>query len=372
MIFMNEKYKKGIEVSPGTGIKKIMPISTSNTLFIGLTEKGSVNELRKISSFKEFQNLYGNIFEDYKLGYSVNGFFQNNGTNCYIIRVENIGIEEINNALNKIENRDINLIAIPDSKGSLEIAKEVIDFCEKNEHFFYIIDPPMGLTPNEIIDLKNSNELNSSFASIYYPNIYIEKPLLKDQVLVPPSGFIAGAYSRNDLNRGVWKAPAGRDVEIIGATRLEQDINNSEMEDLSFENINVIRILQNKILVWGAKTLEKDTDMEYIATKRLLIFIKQSILKGLQWCIFEPNNETLWAKIRSIIFEFLTKLWRNGALQGTIPEKAFYIVCDGSINRDDIIKEGKVLIELGIAALKPAEFIRFNIEIFAGKEHKGK
>ena len=365
---MNNKFGKGIKVSPGTGLRKIEGVSTSNTLFIGLSKIGALNIPKKITSFEEFQEIYGDFSEDQLLAYNVEGFFKNEGKLCYVIRVENIGVEEIDKALSNIKDLEVNLIAIPDSRGSIEIIKEVIEFCENKGDCFYIIESPIGLEPSEIINLKNINGLNSSFAALYYPNIYINTPIMEEQLLIHPTGFIAGIYSRNDIRRGVWKTPAGRDIEIIGATGLELNPSNSELESLNTENINPIKSYQNKILLWGGKTLEKDTDLKYLATKRLVMFIKKSISKGIQWAIFEPNDERLWTKLRTSIMDFLTENWRNGALQGSRPNEAFFVKCDRETNTNKEIKKGKVHIELGIAVSRPAEFIRIYIETFAGKK----
>ncbi|TFF85584.1 MAG: phage tail sheath family protein [Promethearchaeota archaeon] len=369
---MSKKFKKvkGIEIGDGSRIKKIEGVSTSNTVFIGLSEKGTLNKPEKITSFEDFQDIFGGFSEDQLLAYNVDGFFKNGGTLCYVIRVENIGIAEIDDALSSLEKIEVNIIAIPDNRGSIEVIKEVIEFCENDGNYFYIIEPPVGLEPDEIINFKDINGLNSSFAALYYPNIYINAPEMEEQFLIQPSGFIAGIYSRTDSRRGVWKAPAGRDVEIIGATGLEIDPSESELGSLNNENINPLRSYQDKVIPWGGKTLEKGTELKYIATKRLIMYIKKSIYKGSQWAIFEPNDEKLWAKLRTLAFDFLTKVWRDGALHGSRPQEAFFVKCDRETNTENVINRGKVRIELGIAISKPAEFTRINIEVFAGKDKK--
>jgi hypothetical protein len=369
---MSNKFEKvkGIKLGDGSRIKKIEGVSTSNTVFIGLSEKGKLNKPEKITSFEEFQEIFGSFSEDKLLAYNVDGFFKNGGTLCYVIRVENIEIPEIDDALSNLEKIEVNLISIPDNRGLIDVIKEVIEFCEEEGNYFYIIDPPVGLEPDEILNFKDINGLNSSFSALYYPNIYINTPIMEEQLLIQPSGFIAGCYSRTDSKRGVWKAPAGRDVEIIGATGLEIDPSESELESLNTENINPLKQYQDKIILWGGKTLEKDTELKYIATKRLVMFVKNSIHKGYQWAIFEPNDEKLWSKLRTLAFDFLAKVWRDGALQGSRPQEAFFVKCDRETNTENVINKGKVRIELGIAITKPAEFTRINIGVFAGREKK--
>lgn len=180
---------------------------------------------------------------------------------------------------------------------------------------------------------------------------------------IAPSGHIAGIYARVDINRGVFKAPANE--EILSITKIAQDVNKREQDVLNPIGINALRSFPERgNRVWGARTVSSESAWKYVNVKRLFIFVEASIDVGTQWVVFEPNDEPLWARVRQTITDFLTTTWRSGALQGTTAKDAFFVKCDRTTMTQDDIDNGRLICVIGIAPVKPAEFVIFRIQQF--------
>jgi phage tail sheath protein FI len=181
---------------------------------------------------------------------------------------------------------------------------------------------------------------------------------------VPPGGYALGVYARTDVERGVFKAPANETVR--GALGLAYQTSKAEQSNVNLQGINVIRSLNGAIRVWGARTLGSPdpTKIPYINVRRLMNFLRESIDEGTQFAVFEPNSNPLWQKINRSVTAFLTRVWRDGALFGTQPEQAFYVKCDESTNPPETREVGQVITEIGVAPVKPAEFVIFRIAQF--------
>ena len=182
---------------------------------------------------------------------------------------------------------------------------------------------------------------------------------------VPPSGHIAGVWARSDAERGVHKAPAN---EVIrGAVDLEVRLSKGEQDLLNPIGVNCIRPFGTRgIRVWGGRTLSSDPSWRYINVRRLFNYIEESILLGTQWVVFEPNDLDLWQRVKRTVHAFLLGLWRQGALFGATPEQAFYVKCDSETNPPESVDEGKLVVEIGVAPVKPAEFVIFRISQWQG------
>ena len=177
----------------------------------------------------------------------------------------------------------------------------------------------------------------------------------------PPSGFIAGVYARTDVARGVHKAPANEVLRSIQA--IDQLITKREQDVLNPVNINVLRAFPGRgNRVWGARVLTSDSAWRYVPVRRLFIMIEESIDEATQWVVFEPNDEPLWARVRQSVSRFLLSQWRIGALQGAKAEEAFFVACDRSTMTQDDIDNGRLICQIGIAPVKPAEFVIFRIQ----------
>jgi hypothetical protein len=229
-----------------------------------------------------------------------------------------------------------------------------------------ILDTPPGLNAQQIKEWREEKaRYDSKYAALYWPWVKVFDPLAGQTRFVPPSGHIAGIWARSDSERGVHKAPAN---EVIrGAISLELQITKSEHDQLNPSGINAIRSFPGRgIRVWGARTLSSDPAWRYLNIRRLFNYVEESILEGTQWVVFEPNDIRLWERVKRTINAFLLGTWRDGALFGTTPGEAYYVKCDAETNPPDVIDRGQLVVEVGIAPVKPAEFVIFRIAQYAG------
>jgi len=207
---------------------------------------------------------------------------------------------------------------------------------------------------------------DTKYAALYYP--WIESADMvrgKGTVRVPPSGYVAGVYARTDTERGVHKAPANEVVR--GATGLPVQVTQSEQDSLNPLGINCIRTFPGRgIRIWGARTLSSDASWRYINVRRLFNMVEESIERGTQWVVFEPNDQGLWARVKRDVTAYLKTVWNSGALFGATPAEAFYVKCDAELNPPEVRDLGQLIIEIGIAPVKPAEFVIFRISQWAG------
>jgi phage tail sheath protein FI len=229
-----------------------------------------------------------------------------------------------------------------------------------------ILDAPNGLLPQEVLEWRmNTAGYDSKMAALYYPWIEVMDPLTRRPMMMPPSGHIAGVWSRVDGTRGVHKAPAN---EVIrGANGLGFQITHAEQGELNRNGINCIRAFPGRgIRIWGARTLSSDPEWRYINVRRLFNFVSESIMGGTQWSVFEPNDPTLWSSLTINVWSFLNRVYRSGALFGASAAEAFYVKCDAETNPPDVIEAGQVVCEIGICPVKPAEFVIFRLSQFTG------
>ena len=268
---------------------------------------------------------------------------------------------------------DVTMVAMPDLmslyvkgqmdlKGLQVVQTAIMNHCEAMHNRVAILDAPPDMTPQQIRNWRlNEANYDSKYATLYYPWIEIDNPIAKGKTMFsPPSGHMAGIWARNDAERGVHKAPANEIVR--GAVGLERQITMGEQDGLNPEGINCIRAFPGRgIRVWGARTLSSDPSWRYLNVRRLFNFVEASIDRGTQWVVFEPNDFDLWARIRRDINSFLYQVWTSGALFGQSPDQAYFIKCDAEINTPASIDAGQVITEIGIAPVKPAEFVVFRI-----------
>ncbi|MDX1997412.1 MAG: phage tail sheath subtilisin-like domain-containing protein [Thermoanaerobaculia bacterium] len=272
-------------------------------------------------------------------------------------------------ALGEVE--DIAIVALPDggTLGDTDLsagaAERLISHATRLKYRIAIVDAPEGSSMNEIRDFRG--RFDSTYAALYHPWIEIYDPTERPaqgapprRLLLPPSGFVAGIYARNDITRGVHKAPANEVVR--GLTRFEANINTPRQEVLNPEGINALRFFEGRgHRVWGARTMSSDPEWKYVNVRRLFLYLERSIDKGTQWAVFEPNNRMLWDNVRRTIEDFLLTLWRDGALLGDKPEQAFFVRCDRTTMTQNDLDNGRLICLIGIAPVKPAEFVIFRI-----------
>ena len=253
---------------------------------------------------------------------------------------------------------------IIDRDGVKNVQQAMIDHCTKLGDRMAILDSLPDLSPQEMLKWRQETNYDSKFAALYYPWIKVGGPEGK-AIAVPPSGHIAGIYARNDKERGVHKAPANE--VIAGAVEAEVKITKGEQDDMNPRGINCIRVFNGRgIRVWGARTLSSDAAWRYINVRRLFSFVEKSIERGTQWVVFEPNDPDLWARVKRDVGAFLTTVWRDGALFGLTASEAFFVKCDEELNPPEVRDQGKLIIEIGMAPVKPAEFVIFRLSQFSG------
>ncbi|MCB9423121.1 MAG: phage tail sheath family protein [Ardenticatenaceae bacterium] len=303
------------------------------------------------------------------LSHAVYGFFLNGGSRCYVVNIQDSttidkGLQE----LAKID--EIAIVAAPGFT-SKPAYTAIRDHCDSLKDRVGILDGPKILGDNDIIHLSGQNKVNGAIwdmpdpsatgqITLYTPWLTVTNPDADGTINVPPSGHVAGIWARTDATRGVHKAPANEIVR--GAIGLERQITHEEQGGMNANGVNCIRnFTRDGILVWGARTLTNEPAFRYLNVRRLFNMIEESIAEGTRWIVFEPNDRPLWQAIRRDLTAFLMGYWRDGALMGATPEQAFFVRCDEETNPIESINEGRVVIEIGLAPVKPAEFVIFRI-----------
>lgn len=270
----------------------------------------------------------------------------------------------------------ITMVAVPDlmsafQRGDIDadgvkaVQLAVISHCEQMGDRVAILDPPPSLNAQRARAWRvDEAGYDSRYAALYYPWISVFDPATGRNVLTPPSGHVAGVWARSDTERGVHKAPAN---EVIrGAVDLELRLSKGEQDLLNPVGVNCVRAFPGRgIRIWGARTLSSDADWRYLNVRRLFNYLEESLLLGTQWVVFEPNDDRLWSSIRRNITAFLTEQWRRGALFGQTAAEAFYVKCDRENNPPESIDLGQVVCEIGVAPVKPAEFVVFRLAQFS-------
>jgi uncharacterized protein len=387
-----------VEEVPGAA-RPIQAVGTSTAGFVGVApnDTAHVNEAMGISNWAQFTREFVRDGDaSTPLSHAVFGFFQNGGTRCYVVNVGSSG--DISGGGQERRGLDvldsIDEIAILAAPGYTDPAsyEALLSKCETLEDRVAVLDGPARATTNELTRVatveaptepageegsegsgrrrhqeQGRRPRPSAYGAVYYPHITIRDPLSPNNLVnVAPSGHIAGVWARTDATRGVHKAPANEIVR--GALNITHQLTRSEQAELNPNGVNCIRLFTREgIRVWGARTLaEASSEWRYLSVRRLFNMIKESIAQSTRWIVFEPNDYTLWKSIRRDVSAFLTGLWRDGALMGRTPEEAFFVKCDEETNPPDVIDAGRVVTLIGIAPVKPAEFIIFRLS-----QHRG-
>ncbi|KQW50723.1 MULTISPECIES: phage tail sheath subtilisin-like domain-containing protein [unclassified Roseateles] len=253
---------------------------------------------------------------------------------------------------------DIATIAAPGASDAATINKLLIAHAEHMRYRIALLDPPQRLSVAGVRDFRSG--LDSNHAALYYPWVTVQDPLTNQPLNLPPSGFVAGIFARNDVERAVFKAPANEVVR--GAIGFETVIKAAEQEVLNPEGINCFRSLAGRgHRLWGARTVSSDPEWKYVNLRRYFTYLEHSIDKGTQWVVFESHGEALWAQVRAAVSDFLFNEWRMGGLLGDKPEHAFFVRCDRSTMTQNDLDNGRLVCLIGVAPLKPAEFVILRI-----------
>ena len=378
--------------SPGVYVEEVPPssrpiagVGTSTAGFLGVVPGdvvmpdkpdgsgkygvGAASKALLVTSWNDFVTQFGDIqAANAPLSWAVFGFFHNGGTRCWVVRVAQAGdlatgADELN------EFAAIDEIAIVAAPGITDAATQqaLVEHCMKTQDRVAILDglqTPDTITAADIAAVGRSEA--GSFGAVYWPWIQIMDPVTGTPAIAPPSGHVAGIYARNDATRGVHKTPANE--VVMGALGLERRVSKAQQNGLNPEGVNVIREFDGAPKVWGGRTRADAGRAEYpyVSTRRYMNYLRESIDEGTQWVVFEPNTPALWQRITRSVTDFLTNEWRAGALFGETPKQAFFVKCDADTNPEDVRQLGRVVTEIGVAIVKPAEFVIFRIQQTAG------
>ena len=323
----------GVHVAEVSGDgRTISGVPTATTAFIGSALRGPTNRAVPVRSVAEFEQRFGGLSDKHELGYALRQFFLNGGVDARVVRVaQRPSLAQVGKALSALDAVDlINLLALPGLTAA-PLLQAAADYGERRRALL-IADPPADAkTPDQIAQVLAGGGLpRTSHAAIYFPRIQLVDPISGLVRVAPPSGTIAGLMARMDNTRGVWKTPSGAEASLAGVQGLEYRMTDAENARLNPAGINCLRQFPATGLVaWGARTLASgeanDAEFKYISVRRLSLFLEQSLDRGTQWAVFEPNGERLWANVRSTIQDFLLNEWQNGALLGDKPERAFFV-----------------------------------------------
>jgi len=309
-----------------------------------------------------------------------------NGNPVDFDQIADPNLEATRQGLWALEDADLfNLMCIPPFEQGVDVDTstwtEALAYCKKRRAML-IVDPPSNSpapnwqTPADVTDTTNGVDslgLRDENAAIFFPQVRMADPLQENRLAdFAPCGLVAGIFARTDSNRGVWKAPAGIEANLFGVRELDYKMTDGENGQLNPLGVNCIRnfpVYGN--ILWGARTLagadRLASEWKYIPVRRLALYLEESLYRGTQWVVFEPNDEPLWAQIRLNVGAFMHNLFRQGAFQGTSPREAYFVKCDKETTTQNDIDRGIVNILVGFAPLKPAEFVIIKLSQIAGQ-----
>jgi uncharacterized protein len=358
----------------------ITPVTTSTACFIGRTIRGPAYDPQRCVCFEDFDRIFGSDMQVSDMSQAVRLFFLNGGIACWVTRIKNkegfSQIQDYNEAFTAIDRKvDLfNLMILPKEGGAHAAPVETFYgiasiFCQKKRAFLIMDPPAFWMTSQDAMDPETGiNSLRKGIikdmSAIYFPRL-LTTNLDGSQSQTGPAGAIAGMMARIDNSQGVWRSPAGREADIRGISGLTYQINDQDIELLNAAGINSIRMFP--VISWDARTNDGDdalgSQWKFISVRRTVLFIEESLRQGLEWVIFEPNNESLWTKIRLGVESFMHHLFLEGAFQGPETDEAFFVKCDGDTTSQNDINNGIVNIQVGFAPLSPAEFIIISIQL---------
>jgi phage tail sheath protein FI len=385
-----------VEEVPG-GARPIGAVGTSTAGFVGVAPDvgARVDEAVAVNSWSDFLRSYasGDNLPSTPLARAVFGFLDNGGTRCFVVNTgegaQISGAGRRRGGIQVLETVDEVAIVAAPGYSDPTAYEALLSHCESLRDRVAILDPPervddisaltrVGLgdrakpakppadgSPAPAADAA-LRPRQSDYGTLYFPYLRVRDPLTGEVVSTPPSGHIAGIWARTDALRGVHKAPANEPVR--GAVDLTYLVTRPEQDVLNPKGVNCIRYFSGEgIRVWGARTLAAEaSEWRYINVRRLFNTLEESIAGGTRWMVFEPNDPALWRSIRRDIGAFLTRVWRDGALLGRTPEEAFFVKCDEETNPADVRDAGIVVAVIGVAVVKPAEFVVFKLSQWAG------
>lgn len=359
----------------------IRGIPTSITAFVGRALRGPVDEPMTVTSFLDWETLYGGLCAESGLGFAVRDFYRNGGSTAVIVRVHRPGrgsgfdaaafVGEGKRAARRglyaLEKTDLfNLLVIPPYRANGDVEPALVDAAvayAEERRAVVLIDPPSSWTSTSAAVAGVPVATSSPNAALYFPRLRQPNPLRDNkEESFAPSGAVAGVIARTDDAGGVWKAPAGLDANLVGVTDVSVPLGDADIGVLNPVAINCLRAVPGAgVVVWGTRTRHGDdglaSDWKYLPVRRTALFLEESLHRGTRWVAFEPNDESLWSTIRIDAEAFMNTLFRQGAFAGTTSRDAYFVKCDRETMTQNDIDDGIVNVVVGFAPLKPAEFV---------------
>jgi phage tail sheath protein FI len=378
----------------GNASRTISGVPTSITAFVGRAAFGRFNDPVPVRTFAEYEREFGGLSLESTLSYAVHQYFLNGGSEALIVRVSDapdgtastdseiagIGLEAAQEGLWALEKADLfNILCIPPLSRTKDLdpiatLKPALAYCRARRAML-IVDPPSTwntpaevLDPNTGLDSLGLTGEDASNAALYFPRVRLPDPLNGNQpTAFPPCGMVAAIYARTDAQHSVWTTPAGSDAILLGSAEPVYPLSNAENGMLNPRAVNGIRMFPPEtVVIWGGRTLAgadtQASDWKYVAVRRLALYIEESLLRGTRWASFEPNDEPLWAQVRMTVGDFMHGLFSRGAFQGAVSREAYFVRCDRETMTQDDIETGRLIILVGFAPLKPAEFVIIRIQ----------
>lgn len=371
-----------VEETPASS-RVIAGVGTSVAAFVGRARRGPVNDPVLLGSVAEFSETFGDAAAGDPAAFALRQFFENGGSEAWFVRVGSraagaaiVGDAKRRSGIHALpEDAGVGLLVVPElallaPTDARQGVTSVLSFCEERGIFCILDVPGLGDGLPSVDDaLRWAASIRTAArrnAAVYFPFVEAARPGRKTSMAaMPASGAVAGVYARTDSARGVWKAPAGVEASLHGVPGLVPELTENDADRLQAGGINPLRLLPGAgPVVWGARTLDAQdpaSEWRYVNVRRFLLFLERSIGRGLEWVVFEPNGEALHAQVRLAVGSFLNQAFRAGALAGARSRDAYFVRCDAD--------GGALVVEFGVAPLRPAEFIirriRFDV---AGSE----
>jgi phage tail sheath protein FI len=350
----------------GAGTSVAALIGTSATLPTG----DALGKPVPVTSWRAYTNVLGEYKAALMLPHAVRGFFDNGGSFAYVVPIKDAG--GLDGALEQLTRLpDVSVVCVPGLVDAAAQKDKVIKHCEDMGDRFAVLDGAQDATPlkpDGALQTQRAGLLSrNGFGALYWPWILVPDPAAATPTTIPvaPSGHVAGVMARCDNTVGVHKAPANEPVR--GAVGLAYSLNDTEQGALNARNINALRRFPGgPPLVWGARTLTDGVPWRFVNVRRLVCYIEDSLIEGLRWAVFEPNNTALWKGLERSITEFLTRVWESGGLFGRSAKEAFYVTIDESLNPAPVRERGEVYIEIGLAVTRPAEHVILRLGLWDG------
>jgi uncharacterized protein len=353
---------------------------------VGRFSSGPTDTPVALTSAAEVAEQFGPSLPDGDAALALVAFFANGGQRAYAVRVADdaavllaealLGRAEAGTGLHALIGLpDPDLVCLPDTTRldrdeAAQLVTAAASLCAAQRRFL-LVDPPAEVADGDgVVDWADRYELRLRDAALYVPRLLVEDATSGRQRAIAPTGAVAGVYARTDLQRGVWKAPAGTEADLRGVAGLAAELSSREQDRLNPEGIDVLRRLPDgRIVVWGARTLAgdgSDPEWRYVPVRRTVVTIERALLVGLTWTAAEPNEPQLWTAIRADVERLLDRLWREGAFPGATPRDAYVVRCGlGQTMTQADVDRGVVILEVGIALVRPAEFIVLRLHLGA-------